>query len=37
MLKGFVAKFPRESMQNTLLGTKAAVAARAQSPETGNE
>ena len=25
MVKGFVAKFPRESMQNTLRGTKAAV------------
>jgi hypothetical protein len=25
MLKGFVAKFPKESMQNTLRGTRAAV------------
>ena len=25
MVKGFVAKFPRESMQNTLRGTRAAV------------
>jgi hypothetical protein len=28
MLKGFVSKFPKESMQNTLRGTKAAVEAR---------
>ena len=26
MIKGFISKFPRESMQNTLRGTKAAVA-----------
>ncbi len=25
MIKGFIAKFPKESMQNTLRGTKAAV------------
>ena len=29
MIKGFVQKFPRESMQNTLRGTKAAVIAAA--------
>jgi len=28
MIKGFVSKFPKESMQNTLRGTKAAVEAR---------
>ena len=28
MLKGFVAKFPKESMLNTLRGTRAAVEAR---------
>jgi hypothetical protein len=28
MIKGFVSKFPKESMQNTLRGTKAAVESR---------
>jgi hypothetical protein len=28
MIKGFVEKFPKESMQNTLAGTKAAVMSR---------
>jgi hypothetical protein len=28
MIKGFVSKFPKESMQNTLRGTKAAVEAQ---------
>ena len=28
MIKGFVSKFPKESMQNTLRGTKAAIEAR---------
>jgi hypothetical protein len=28
MIKGFVSKFPKESMQNTLRGTKAAVEGR---------
>jgi hypothetical protein len=36
MIKGFVAKFPKESMLNTLLGTKAAVQALDQKPETRN-
>ena len=30
MIKGFISKFPRESMQNTLRGTKAAVEAEAR-------
>jgi hypothetical protein len=33
MIKGFVSKFPRESMQNTLRGTKAAVQQTATSPQ----
>ena len=40
MIKGFVSKFPRESMQNTLRGTKVAVqqsAARPQSPATNHQ
>ena len=28
MIKGFLEKFPKESMQNTLRGTKAAVLAK---------
>jgi hypothetical protein len=30
MIKGFLEKFPKESMQNTLRGTRAAVLAKAQ-------
>ena len=30
MIKGFISKFPKESMQNTLRGTKAAVESRSR-------
>lgn len=33
MLKGFVAKFPKESMLNTLRGTKAAVETRTRNQD----
>jgi hypothetical protein len=36
MVKGFVAKFPKESMLNTLRGTRAAVEALDAKPETRN-
>jgi hypothetical protein len=36
MIKGFVSKFPKESMLNTLRGTKAAVQALDPKPETRN-